>query len=246
VRAILWLVRGEIKPRVFRKLRKSLRRAARRLAASRDALVMLQAFEQLTRRISRRQFPAIRQALRKNHRQAAGWFRDAVASGLVQKNLRKIKRRTAALKLRSDGWQAIEPGLKMSFQRERLACAGVGNQPVPDNFHEWRKQVKMLSVQLRSLCPRWPAGAPAPLKELDQLSELLGEDHDLCLLNQWVSAHFAGGQVGEFGRLLAVRQQELRTLVLNLGARLHAESPADVCFQLGNYWNRWRGSSKEK
>jgi CHAD domain-containing protein len=202
---------------------------------------MLAAFEQLAGRTAGRRVPAIYEALQNNHRQETSWLHDADAFGPVEKHLRKTTQQIAGLKLQSAGWAAIEPGLKKSFRRARQAYECARHEPSPENFHEWRKQVKQLGIQLRTLGPKWPAAAQARLKALDRVGDLLGEDHDLCLLNHWVAELPVGEEAKVVTRRLGSRQQALRATVLALGRDIFAETPKVVCSRLGKYWKRWRG-----
>jgi CHAD domain-containing protein len=60
--------------------------------------------------------------------------------------------------------------------------------PASENFHEWRKRVKDLSYHLQMLNPIWPEQICAAASELKELSDYLGDDHDLVLLEQAIAA----------------------------------------------------------
>jgi len=242
LRAIIRLVRGGISRGDYRKTKYALRRAADRLAASRDARVMLQAFEQLAGGKAARRFPKIWKALQKNRRREARRFRDNDSITAAKKNLRKTDRHWAGLKIKIPGWAAIEPGLRESVRRGRQTCGLARRLPSSEHFHEWRKQVKNLWHQLRLLCPAWPA-ASALTDRLEQLGELLGKEHDLSLLEQFIAAHCADetGDTPALNRMINVNQKKLRAAALKLGARIYAEGPAVICQRLGNDWNGWRG-----
>jgi len=244
LRAIFRLVRGEIGRGVYRKAAKALRRAADRLAASRDARVTFQAFEKLAGGAARR-FPKIQKALQKNCRRETRRFRDDDSVAVARQLLRKVNPRVAGLKIKADGWAAVEPGLRQSYRRGRQAGELARRQPSPENLHEWRKQVKNFRYHLRLLCPEWPAAARALTDELERLGELLGDDHDLALLKQFVAEQCAGEtrEGAALNRLVEARQKKLRAAALKLGSQIYAEPPAVVCAQLGNHWRAWRGEA---
>lgn len=243
LRALLRLVQGGISRGDFRKTENALCRAADRLAASRDARVMLQAFEQVAAGKATRRFPKIWKALQKNRGREARRFREDDSIAEAKKNLRKTDRRWAGLKIKLFGWAAIEPGLRESVHRVRQTCELARRQPSAEHFHEWRKQVKNFWHQLRLLCPAWPAAARGLIVRLEHLAELLGKEHDLSLLKKFIQDHGAdeAGETAALDRMIEASQKKLRAAALKLGARLYAETSAVICQGLGNYWNGWRG-----
>ena len=238
LRAILQLMRGETGRGA-----KALRRAARRLAAPRDARATLKAFEKLPAASGR--FPEIHAALKKKFHRETRRFRDKDSVALAERKLRKAGRRIGGLKIQGAGWASLEPGLRRTYRRGRQAGRLAGREPSPENLHAWRKQVKNFWCHLRLLCPEWPPAVRAMTGQLERLGDDLGDDHDLFLLQQFVTGHCAGkmAEAKSLNRLIASRRKKLRASALKLGARLYAESPAAVCAQLENDWNAWRGGA---
>jgi CHAD domain-containing protein len=241
LRAIFRLVRGEIGRGVYRKGAKALREAAGSLTAPRDARVMLKAFETLAGADARR-FAGIAKALRKNARREGERFWKDNSLRRAERLLRRTDRRVDDLKIKAAGWAAIEPGLKESYRRGREACRLARHKPSPENFHYWRKHVKDLWHYFCLLYPAWPAETRAMTDELELLGGRLGEEHDLFLLQQFVSERCAGeaNEATALNQLIASRQKELRAAALKLGSRLYAETPAVICRRLGNDWSLWR------
>jgi len=240
LRAIIALVRGEIGKGVCHKATKSLHAAAKRLAAPRDARVMLKAFEKLAGREAEN-FAGIAAALKKHARRETRQFRRDDAAAAAKHLLRKINRRLEGLSIRAAGWTAIEPGLRQSYRRGREALKLARRQPLPGNFHAWRKHVKNLGYQLRLLCPKWPAATRAMTDKLEQLGEVLGDDHDLDLLKQF-AAKLGAGQAGDAAalrRLIEQLQKKLRATALKIGRRLYADVPAVVSLRMGRQWSDW-------
>lgn len=236
LRALFRLVRGEISVGSYRKGVKALRAAADSLAATRDARVMLKAFARLVGP-SAREFAGVERALQKHARREARRFRRNDSVALAERLLRKMRRRTGALKIKASGWTAIEPGLAQSYRCGRESCRLVHKTPAPENFHDWRKHVKDLWYYFSLLQPAWPAITRTMTDELERLGEHLGEDHDLFLLQQFVAEHGAvpAAEAAALNRRIAARQQRLRAAALKLGARLYAEAPAQFCRRLGRF-----------
>jgi len=242
VRSIFRLVRGEIGRGAFRKAVKGLRRAANRLAATRDARVTLKAFEKLVGPDGVRRYPIIQKALQKNCRRETRRFREDGSAELTIQILRKTNRRLARLKIEADGWLAIEPGLRQSYGSGRQAFKLARKQPSPENLHGWRKHIKYFCRHLQLLCPEWPEASRNHISELEQLSKLLGDDHDLYLLAQFVSEHCTSQtpEAKSLNQLIGKCQDKLHIEILSLGSRLYAEPPAAVCTKLGKHWRAWR------
>jgi hypothetical protein len=80
-------------------------------------------------------------------------------------------------------------------------------------------------------------------KKLARFGDLLGESHDLFLLEQFVEAKCVGQPKGvaDFNQWIVVRQEKLSENILGLGVRLYAERPSALCTRLGGHWNAWRG-----
>ena len=244
LRAIFRLMRGEIGKGAYRRSTNPLRAVAGRLTPVRDAHIRLHALETLTthfkNRLPARPFPEIKRALRRNCRKVERTYFKNNSIGKLKKILRKAGRQAGGLKIKRDGWGAIAPGLEESHRRGRTAFATVMAAPSPENFHDWRKRVKELWHQVRLLCPMRPKVLGAAADELERLGELLGDDHDLFLLKEFLAGKFKNKKVAAgLDELIRARQQELRPAALELGARCYLEKPEVFRLRLGNYWHRW-------
>jgi CHAD domain-containing protein len=233
LRALFRLMRDEISVRTYRKGVKALRAAAGSLAATRDARVMLKAFEKLAGRTAGR-YPHIEKALGKHARQEARRFRKDDSVSLAERMLRKTQRRVGSLKIKLTGWAAMAPGLKQSYQQGQAACRLAHKKAAPENFHDWRRHVKDLWFYFCLLRPICPAATQSSADDLERLALQLGEDHDLFLLQEFMAKYCAeqSGEVNRLERLIAARQKKLRAAALKLGSQLYAETPAAFCHRL--------------
>jgi CHAD domain-containing protein len=237
LRALFRLMRGGMSAGAYRKGVKALRAAADCLAATRDARVMLKAFHKLAGPAAPK-FAGLERALEKHARRESRRFRRDHSVAEAGRWLRKTHRRMDRLGLKLTGWAAMEPGLKLSYQRGRDACRLARRQPAAENFHAWRREVKDLWYYFCLLEPVCPAATRAAANALERLGERLGEDHDLFLLARFAAerADAEAEPVKVLERLIGARQRRLRAAALKLGARLYAEAPAAFCRRLG----RWR------
>jgi CHAD domain-containing protein len=237
VRALLRLLRSEINPRVYRKIVKSLRDAAGRLAASRDARVMQKAFEHLAGR-GKEKFPAIALALEKHVRSEARRFEKKNSIAKAKRALRKAARRLATLKIKSAGWAAIEPGLKMIYRRGRTSYQQTCAASTPEHLHAWRKHVKDLWYICCLLHPMLPPTSQRCVDDLEHLGELLGEDHDLFLLDVFLVERFSDNDdvAKTLGKLIELRRRKLQRSAMKLGAEIYTETPVAFCRRFERHW----------
>jgi CHAD domain-containing protein len=243
LRAILRLVRPGIGETAYDKATKTLREAANRLDTMRDAQVRLTALEELARRsngqIPRHSLPKIQNALRQNCRQEEQKL--GATLGPVKDILSDARQQLADLKVKPNSWKAVGPGLKRIYRRGRKALELAEREPSPEHFHEWRKRVKDLANQLRLVCPARPRKLKARTEKLDRLGDILGDDHDLFMLREFVGEKLNEWEKGPLEMVIAGRQQELRSEALKLGGSFYTKKPNRFCRQVGNGWKRWRG-----
>jgi CHAD domain-containing protein len=245
LRAILRLARGEIGKKIYRRHTDALRDAAKRLTAMRDAQVKLNALEELGKHF-RRQLPAhplpeIKKALRQNccEQEQKLLKNDSICA--VKKILQKFKKRIGDLQIESDGWTSIGQGLRKSYCRGREAFETARDEPSPEHFHEWRKRVKDLWLQLKLLCPASPQKLRVATDKLESPGNFLGDDHDLFLLLEFVvGENFACAEMLALEKLICRRQKELRSAALKTGAKFYSEKPKQFCERIENDWKRWR------
>jgi CHAD domain-containing protein len=241
LRALFRLVRGGLGRGVYRKNARSLRTAARCLAPARDARVRLRALEKLVGDDAAGRFPEIHAALQKNCRQETRRITSKNSVALAQRILKKADWRARNLKLKATGWAVIEPGMMQCCRRGRAGCQLVRAVPSSEQFHDWRKHVKDLWYYFCLLSPALPVAARTQTESLALLGELLGDEHDLFLLQQFL-VKTGVGRVAEAPALHALirsRQGKLRAAAVKLGSRLYAEMPADVCLRLKQHWEDW-------
>jgi len=223
LRAVLSLVRSELARDDHRKIRKPLRRAANRLAPVRDARVKFRALSKLAEN-PEVNFPVIHKLLRKEWRREMRRLQKGPASSAAGRRLQKAGRRLRRADLGAVNEPVLAGGLCRSYGRGREWFQRAGREPLPECFHVWRKHVKTLWYQLCLLPSPHSKRLRRWTQELELLGELLGEEHDLHLLEEFVAENAvqSGGEGLALRRLAASRCGELQNSALKLGARLYA------------------------
>jgi CHAD domain-containing protein len=232
LRALLRLVRGDIGEKTFRRESTCFRDAARELAGVRDADVMLATLTALEERYPD-ELPAdaagdLRQAVEAHRLRTAAGTRGQAAKGAIAM-LSEARGRVSDWPLERDGFAAFEDGLGRTYRRGRRDYRTAAQDPSVENLHEWRKRVKDLWYHCSILEETWKPVMRALADEAHELSDRLGDDHDLAVLLEW------GAEPLE--PVVARRRRELQEEAFAYGARLYADKPK-VYVKRIEHWSR--------
>jgi CHAD domain-containing protein len=246
LRSVLRLVRDELGDDVYRRENTRFRDAGRELAGARDAEVKLETLQSLIARFDGRltedALAPFAKAL-EEERQRESRLDDR---GVLERAVAEIEAGEAAVDdwpLRADDWSLIEPGLERAYRRGRDRFADVRKEASDEAVHEWRKRVKDLWYQLRIVRNAWPEVLDETADQAHELSDLLGDHHDLAVLRDDALERRELLADGELERVLAAiseRQDELADKAISLGHRIYAEKPKAFVRRLQSYWQAWR------
>jgi CHAD domain-containing protein len=227
LRALLRLVRGEVGDKVFRREADTFRDAARELSGVRDADVMLATLAELEERYDAEVGP-VRQALEAHRILTAGGGRMQAAETAVA-ILTEARGRVDDWPLERDGFEALEEGLERTYRRGRRDWRAALKEPSTENLHEWRKRVKDLWYHCSILQETWKPVMTALADEAHELSDRLGDDHDLAVLLEF------GAESLE--PLITTRRAELQEEAFAYGTRLYADKPKAFVRRI-EHWSR--------
>ncbi len=221
VRALLRLVGGGI----ARRENARLRAVARKLSELRDAAAMLEVLGSLDGGDA---LAGVRRMLLERKRASDRKALPAVRSSAAA--LGRIAARTERWRLGGLSDKDIARGLKRTLRRGRRAMTRAARCAGDAEYHEWRKRVKDHWYHVRLL------GADADReKQLDELSEWLGDDHNLAVLRGLLAGD---SDAAAAVHLIARRQAELRERALALGEQLYAAKPRKLAVGLAAHRNR--------
>ena len=250
VRGVLRLMRPEL-GEVYGPENTRFRYICRQLSQLRDGGAMVESFDGLRKKfrgeLGRGGLASIRRGLIARKKQAekqAGI--EEVLHGIAG-GLREAGTSVSAWPLSSDGFGAIAPGLEATFRQGRKALARARKHPLPENYHEWRKRVKDHWYHVRLLEGVWDDTMPAYERRLKDLETWLGEDHNLVVLEEKVTAkaRFYGTEadIDSFIRLIGKYRKELRGDALALGARIYEGKARQFSKEMRRMWNRPAGTA---
>ncbi len=248
VRAMIRLVRDTVGYQAYRQENVVLRDTARLLAPARDGFVLVRTLDGLLERYRGELGPGAFAALRRRLALREQETFATVADGSqvlidVITTLGCSRRRFAAWDPAAtlpDRFDSISEGLLRVYRRGHSAHVAASRRPSTAVFHEWRKRVKYLRYQMETLVPLWSLVIGATAASLDELGELLGDEHDLARLAEIADTQPASLAEATERRLLrAILAQERRerwAAAGELGSRLYAETPKDFVRRVGAYW----------
>jgi CHAD domain-containing protein len=211
LRALLRLVGGE----PFRAERACFRDVARELAGVRDADVMLATLADLEERYGA-DVGQVRQGVEAHRLRTAGGGREQAARAATAMLL-EARGRVDGWPIEGDGFQALAGGLERTYRRGRRDWRGATKDPSTENLHEWRKRVKEYWYHCSILEETWKPVMRALADEAHELSDRLGDDHDLAVLLDF------GAEPLE--PLITRRRRELQEEAFAYGSRLYADKP---------------------
>ena len=249
LRALVRLVRRDLGDEVYALENQCYRGVGQRLSGLRDATVLVETLDRLVESLGedvpKSRFVRVRVWLVERRDRAYGQVDSSnravqeVIAELVQ-----ARERLEHWNLQRRGWGGIRVGVQRIYARGRRDFAAAYALPSDEAFHDWRKQVKYLWYHIQILENVWPPVMQSLTEELDQLGELLGQDHDLAVLRTAVMAEFP--RAGATATLMALERRigEVRSRMQGearlLGERIYVERPREFTRRLRGYWRVWQ------
>jgi len=249
LRGLIRLVRPQFKgSKTYEQENASYRDAASLLSFMRDAQSIIESYDALLKHYPDAADPAQFQSIRERlvgRREAAaqddsnlneriGEFRDQMSTA---------RERIGRWKFRAAGFAMLEEGLEKTYSRGRRSMKQAFARPSTESFHEWRKHIKYHWYHCRLLQGIWKDSMKTRGAAARELSELLGDDHDLAMLaatlmSESIAEPNTGGS--SIHALIQQRRTELQTQARALGSRMYAEKPAAFTDRMHAYWKAWK------
>jgi CYTH domain-containing protein/CHAD domain-containing protein len=247
LRALVRLAHAELGDHLSSLENAAYRDAGRVLSGPRDSQVMIDALDSLIERYpeeaGRADLEAFRSHLVQTHEAVARELAPgAPAFADVESAARAARDRILAWPLDHNSFDVLAPGLARAYRRGRRAHRTARKDPNPEHLHEWRKRVKDLWYSLQIL----EAAAPKRMKALalnaKELSELLGDDHDLVVLEQRAAENpgdFRNQSSAEVLRELSERRRaELQGRAFGMASRLYRDAPKAFVRRIEKGWRK--------
>ncbi len=191
-RAGLRLLRAAVGRAVYRRENAALRDAARPLSRVRDAEVMLGTVTAIGEDKNppgvRAVLLRLRRALLEEQRQARTEFAEKRQLTDITQRLQKARDRVARLRLRHCAGSTLATGFARIYRTGRGALRQAQAEAGDAALHELRKQIKYLGAAMKILDAAGISGVDKRIERADAIAELLGDDHDLAVLQSRIAA----------------------------------------------------------
>lgn len=165
---------------------------------------------------------------------------------LTRAELTEAQARVENWRLDADGWEALAPGLAKTYGRARKGMEAARSSPDMETLHQWRKRVKYHRYHARLLSRMDERLVPAHAGMATDLSEVLGDHHDLHVLEARLaqvdpeaSPEAREATVG----LVRARRGMLEDEAFRLGQRLLTEPAKGIAARWRPLWETWRAAA---
>lgn len=243
IRSLLVLIRPGLPEPLYLSLNERVRAIAKGLAPARDAQALLDAIDKIGGNPEAQGDSSPIRALRAwlhRRRQAAERSLEASTASTAMQGLVALRPSLSTLAVYPDNFTPVAEGLRASYRGGRRAFANAFETGSDEAFHDWRKSLQHHWRHMQLLAPCWPSELSARAELARNLSQILGEDHDISLIVQLVSAPtmvFASPEdTAAFLKRCRAKHKALRREAKARGARLFVERPRPFVERIEAYW----------
>lgn len=226
----------------------AFRGIAKMISGARDAKVMQDTYDLL---MSDHDGSLDRTALGPIRRQFTMERKSRIEDGDVDDHLDEARERLVEARERAqswtlddDGWDAVAGGLKKTYGRAVDAAEKARDCPDGEQFHELRKRVKYHWYHCRLLENLWPDMMAARKHAAKQLSDILGDHHDLHVfagrLAQDPDGFGSSADVEVAIGLARARQARLEAQAWPILNRMLVQKPKVLGQHFEALWNVWQ------
>jgi len=251
VRALIRLVRPTFPE--YRAENAWFRDLGRSLSHTRDATASIECLDAITKRfaslIQPNVFAPVRQNLEQRRLHIVGAVKLDDRLIEARHSLYAAHWRVGDWSLESDGFAAVAGGLGKTYGRAHRRMQEARQIATTELLHDWRKRAKYHRYHMKLLGPIWPAMLGPREKECHRLTDYLGEEHDLAVLQAILldePDRFGDPQTlrSLFG-LIRWRRAELQAAAMPLGMRLFGEDPDAHVTRFGTLWDAKQAETPE-
>lgn len=240
LRALLRFVRPAIAEKTYKARNSGVRDIAQRLSGARDRTILFETIAKLETHFG--DDGKTRLAPLRRHLGAAEVSRPAVldpkTADIVRDLVAKQARLFDELNVKRRGFALLTGGLEQSYRHGRRALGKAYKSPTDESVHDLRKAVQWHWRQMMLISRAWPEYYEIRIAAARELSQLLGDDHDLAVLKDYVKANRKSleGAARPVIRLARARQEELRAAAQFRAHRIFAEPAPQFIARMRSYW----------
>lgn len=168
---------------------------------------------------------------------------DAARVAELRDALKSEGKKLRKLRLKGFGLSTVVKGTGAAYEAGRRALKRAIKHPSDERIHDLRKAVQAHWRHMALLSRAWPEEFAARVTVARELSQVLGDDHDLVLVKSaatQLTGDDAANSVAAIVELCQRRQTALRDALKPLAAQLYAETPQAFMDRLTIYWQTSR------
>lgn len=245
LRAFSRLMRDEIGEKSYKMTNMYYRDIGKKISEARDAAAMLETMDLIAGDIDSEAEKRAHKDV-KNHLAAR---KSAVSRTMinqkdlldtVKSDLARAEKIHASWKIKSKDFSAFSGGLGKTYKRCQKAMKKAYKKNTSEAFHEWRKRAKYLRYHVDYLREAWHKPMKSLEKELHQLTDYLGDAHDLAVLKAHIKQMDYEDQEARAALIFVIdrRKAELQRLARPLGEKILLDSKKDFLKRLEFYWKK--------
>lgn len=252
IRAVIRLIRDELGNEIYKKENTHYRDAGRQISDLRDATSLIEALDRLKglyeKDLEHKYYIAVKEYLvEKRDKMSDQLLNEESILENLEKSILEADKRIQDWPIRNNSFATIKRSFLRVYQRGFSMLGYCMKDNSSEHLHEWRKRAKYLMYQLRVLLPLWPGMIERFDAEVNQLTDFLGNDHDLALLTLQINANDGFSKDGNpdiINVLIKNRRKVLQEQAFLLGKKIYAENPYNFVDRFETYWKSWELEGK--
>lgn len=254
IRALLKLLRSGLSEADYKRENERFAGIARMLSDARDAAVLIATATELSKSTAGKPQAAAlalaEEARRSAQKRRKSPAREGEAPLPVTQAIAALKKAAKAvdkLRLEQRSFAVVRRGAARSYRAGRRAMQRSYESGEDEEFHEWRKHVQAHWRHMGLLSRAWPDLFAARMQLAKEMSDLLGDDHDLYVLIGRARKQRQQDAAGVDGLIAAARQRQstIRAELNAKGAALYAEETDDFVARMEAYWVAAKASRRQ-
>jgi CHAD domain-containing protein len=240
LRALVRLAASALGTDKARKRGKALSEIAQLLAGHRDQAVMLDTLAKLRTEIGPDGAATLAPLIAHFAKASADAQQPLDPGSAAQARLMLLQeaKKFSRVRIHKRGFEALEGGLEKSYRHARKSLKIAYSEPADETFHTLRKSVQWHWRQMSLLARAWPEEFAIRVTDARELSQSLGDDHDLALLIAETAKadDMSAEQKEDIVAVCRRKQLALRLAVEFRAKRLFAETPDAFIKRMRAYW----------
>ncbi|MCX2745133.1 CHAD domain-containing protein [Mangrovivirga sp. M17] len=243
LRAALRLIRGNFDE--YKKYNVIYRDAGRKLSLARDATSVIEALENLKSTYNNQLYKNTFKSFTNFIVEKRDRLHDLKN---MERIFQEIKNDILETLQKMEVWEIensfafIKPGMIKVYKRGKKAYNRCCEDASPPKLHEWRKRAKYLRYQLRIIIPLWPEIIDPLEDEYHKLTDFLGDDRDLFMLENVVDNnehHFASEEDSKLLKaIISSQRREYQMEAIKYGKKLYSLPKKEFTEWLGSSYTQ--------